>query len=903
MVDTTFGDAMNTMIGADSPDASGGPDINSSTGQPNTIPRDDPDPPERRKRLVSAWTSRVKQAKQFWKPSFDRMREDQEFCFGKQWSKDKDERRYVANLTLRLVAQKTAFLYAKNPKAVAKKRQRMNATSWDESQTTLTQLMASGAMMMGQMQGAVQQGQMPPPQMSQMLDMASTTLTGAMPMATGQPPVAGGGAPPPPGPMAAANGPSAGQDYAPPTGLSQSAGVPGGGGPLPPGMPPPGGNINAISGAVGGALGGSTMPSMGAGPIPGSMQGPPGLGDQMSMAAGGQAASAIPGVHPLMAQAVGSGMDIMMDAARVKNENQMLDKLARTLELLYAYEVDNQPHPFKSMMKMTVRRTVTNGVAYVKLGYERVMEERPDLEKGVADANERLATLERLAADQADDITDENDKEAEQLRLLLADMAQQKNVVAREGLTFDFPLSTRIIPDIKCIDLKNWVAADWVAEEFVLSTHEVEEIYGVDVKGHCTEYSMNDYGGPDPIAMAREWGSDNTGNNKAGGWDDRSGHQCVVWEIYSRKDGLIYTVCDGYGEFLREPGGPEIFNERFYPWYALIFNGVEDEHELFPPSDVRLMRDMQLEYNRCREGLKEQRIAARPFIGVVSGSLDEEDLEKLTNRAANDVVELNALQPNQDIKQLLQGYAGPGIDPNLYEVNPVYEDILRTTGIQEANLGGTSNTTATQAQIAEGSRMTSMGSNIDDLNDLLSQMARNGGQILLREMSQDRVKQVIGQGAVWPMNPSAQDVANDLLLEIEAGSMGRPNQAQDIANAQRLYPLLIQLPGIDPEFLAKDVLRRLDDRLDLTEAFKSQLPSIVAMNGMATGGGAGGPAGPTMPGAGAGAGAGMGPQGSANGPSPGGPAPGGPPDATGQLAGMGPPRAHPSPGGMPPMPT
>lgn len=133
--------------------------------------------------------------------------------------------------------------------------------------------------------------------------------------------------------------------------------------------------------------------------------------------------------------------------------------------------------------------------------------------------------------------------------------------------------------------------------------------------------------------------------------------------------------------------------------------------------------------------------------------------------------------------------------------------------------------------------------------------------------------------------------------------MGRPNQAQEIANAQRLYPLLIQLPGIDPEFLAKDVLRRLDDRLDLTEAFKSALPSIVAMNGMAQGGGAAGQAGPTMPGAGAGPGAAQGPNGGANAPSPGGPAPGGPPDASSQLAGMPAPRPHPSPGGMPPMPT
>lgn len=121
--------------------------------------------------------------------------------------------------------------------------------------------------------------------------------------------------------------------------------------------------------------------------------------------------------------------------------------------------------------------------------------------------------------------------------------------------------------------------------------------------------------------------------------------------------------------------------------------------------------------------------------------------------------------------------------------------------------------------------------------------------------------------------------------------MGRPNAAQEVANAQRLYPLLIQLPGIDPEFLAKDLLRRLDDRLDLTQAFKTSLPSIVAMNGMAQG---------SAPGAGMGPGAGQGPQGPQNAPAPGGPAPGGPPDQTGQLTGTPPPGAH--PGGMPAMP-
>ena len=275
-------------------------------------------------------------------------------------------------------------------------------------------------------------------------------------------------------------------------------------------------------------------------------------------------------------------------------------------------------------------------------------------------------------------------KRAEQLRLLIEDLSKQAEFVAREGLTFDYPMPTNIIPDVKCVELRHFLGADWVAEQFLLTPHEVQEIYGMDVGKSYTAYHRDDVYGSDPWTLTDEnW---NTGSST----DDKECDFCCVWQIYCRKDGLVYEVCDGYEDFLREPASPEIYNERFYPWYTLMFNEAPNEKEIFPPSDVRLMMDMQREYNRCREGLKEQRIAARPFTAVVAGAIEEDDLDKLAEREANAIIELNALQPNQDVKQLLQAYAGPGIDHNLYEVNPVYEDVLRITGMQEANLGGTS---------------------------------------------------------------------------------------------------------------------------------------------------------------------------------------------------------------------
>jgi hypothetical protein len=87
----------------------------------------------------------------------------------------------------------------------------------------------------------------------------------------------------------------------------------------------------------------------------------------------------------------------------------------------------------------------------------------------------------------------------------------------------------------------------------------------------------------------------------------------------------------------------------------------------------------------------------------------------------------------------------------------------------------------------------------------------------------------VGVGAVWPAL-TAEQISNEIFLEIEAGSTGRPNQAQEIQNAERIAPFLMQIPGISPEWLAKEFLRRMDDRINLEDAFSPGAPSIQSLN-------------------------------------------------------------------------
>jgi hypothetical protein len=127
--------------------------------------------------------------------------------------------------------------------------------------------------------------------------------------------------------------------------------------------------------------------------------------------------------------------------------------------------------------------------------------------------------------------------------------------------------------------------------------------------------------------------------------------------------------------------------------------------------------------------------------------------------------------------------------------------------------------------------MSALGAQVDELDSFMSDVARTAGAILLQQMSAEQVKLVAGPGAVWP-ELTAQEIANEVALEIEAGSTGKPNQAAELRNLERVLPYIIQIPGIDPKWLAKEVLKRMDDKLDLDAALAEGVGSIVSMNGM-----------------------------------------------------------------------
>lgn len=686
--------------------------------------------PESERKLVQRIIKTIKADKKHHEKAFDRMIRDM-FVAMHGREEDWSEKNYKANIVGRHVKQKTSTLYAKNPKATARRVERLDFAVWDEDPQSLLmaqQLVQTGMAMQAQF-AAAQQGALAAP-----VD-----------------PLAG-----PIDPMAA-----------------------------------------------------PVDPAMAADPMLGHNGGPP----------------MMPVEPPPMPPGFAEAQALLDDFQQGMERRKLYDRVGKTLEIMFARALREQkPVDFKTAAKQLVRRTCTTGVGYVELGFQREYGPRPGMTEKLADAKARLDHLRVIAQDVQEGEVESTDAEMAELEMSMASLQQEPEILIREGLIFDYPSSTKVIPDKLCKKLVGFIGARHLTIEYDFTVDEVREMFDVDVGKNYIGYTA-DGKASSGAAQADLFEEDEEETRSS---EDKGCGMVRVWKHFDKPSGLVYYVADGFSKMLREPAPPDVFVEDFWPVYALTFNDVESEKELFPPSDVALLLDMQREHNRARQGKREHRDAARPRWAYPNGQLEEEDIERIGKVKPFDAIGLN-IDPQTKLSDILQAFPVSGVDPNLYDTNEVFADAQIVAGAQEAQLGGLSKATATESAIAANSSATSDSSGVDDLDAFLTNIARSAGQILMREMSEEQVKAAVGPGAVWPHH-SLAEIAEEVYLEVEAGSTGKPNQAVEINNWKHIAPTLLQIPGLNPVWFLKETLRRLDDRMDVTDAIVAGLPAIVAQN-------------------------------------------------------------------------
>jgi hypothetical protein len=542
------------------------------------------------------------------------------------------------------------------------------------------------------------------------------------------------------------------------------------------------------------------------------------------------------------AQALTSGspdpmaMAVVQDFMQGQQQKALIAGLCKTLETWYKVQIDRQEPNFKLQMKQLVRRTKVCGCGYIRISFKR--EERFSLEPSqtAVPIPNRIKRIADLVDQHARGLFDENSAKIEELKLLLNSVqySMANPTEARESterLVFDFPPSTSIIVDPKCRMLKGFVGASWIVQEFLMPLDEARAFFEKPDLQVGSDYAKNyTASGTDTLQMEMF---------KAEGQKEES--HVAVWEVFDKQTRSRFFMCDGYKDYLLEPEEPKPCVQRFWPILPLTFNDTETEPyaraSIYPPSDVRLMRSAQLEWNNCGQRLKEHRRSNRPKYLTGAGWLTDEDKLVLKgNTPVGSVIEIKGAPPGDDINKKLTPFQHAAIDPALYTTEPLQRDFLLTTGSQQANLGPiTSRGTATEASISEQSKVTAVSSNVDDLDELLTEMASVSGEMALREASVEQVKRDVGPGAVWPQT-QREEYCDRVYLEVQAASSGRPNQAMEVAFMREIIPLLIQA-GANPIFIVREIVKRWDDRLDVNEAF----PVLPGMGPQPPAAGQGGP--------------------------------------------------------------
>lgn len=517
-------------------------------------------------------------------------------------------------------------------------------------------------------------------------------------------------------------------------------------------------------------------------------------------------------------QAAATGMPVPPDAMALIQEVQQVraevllgQRMAETTEIVVDYFI--RPRAFKRAMKQMVRRAKVCSIGYLDLSFERQMTPDPAVTAQMETTKSQLARLETLMADAQAEEFDQYSARAEELRTLMKDLQSRTDIITREGPVFDFPKATEIIVDDETSQLHGLVGTRWYAREFMRTTAWVRENFGCDLKkGEYTPYK-ND-GNQDP-------------NKDAEG-------MCCIWRVQDKKNGQEFWLIDGYKDFAREPAKPAIELERFFTLFTYVPNDVEseDQDELYPPSDVDMMKSAQKEINRSRQELVEHRIAARPRYLSAGGALDEKEKKTILDYVAHSIITLKQLMIGQKADDLLTPLKTPVVDVKLYDDGPMMRDVLSSVGSSESGMGNPqSNTTATESANAEASRAMSIGSGIDELDDLLTDLVQSVAEMCLLYMQRKTVEEIAGVNAVWPEGQDLRiEAVRKLNVLVKAGSSGRLNAASTLANVERMLPHLITIPGVNLVPVIRLIAEQLELPVQQIEARGT--PSATALNAM-----------------------------------------------------------------------
>ena len=305
----------------------------------------------------------------------------------------------------------------------------------------------------------------------------------------------------------------------------------------------------------------------------------------------------------------------------------------------------------------------------------------------------------------------------------------------------------------------------------------------------------------------------------------------MVYEIWDRNSNAIRTAVDGIeSRWAKDPISPKP-TCRFYPFFLIPMGTLSNERH--PQSLVSRSIKLMDEYNRIGTAETEHRRRICPKTLFKSNSLTPESMNKIQQAVVLEMVGIETVRPDEDLRTILVPFTYPQMDAALYNRQPIIAELERIWGVQEA-LGGSVSVakTATEADIQQKGFNSRTDDKRDAIEDCLSDMAQYTAELAMCNLSVQEVQEIAGVDALWVNITKPEQLKIMMRVHIKAGSTGRPNTTLERQSWSMLLPQLTQgiqmigqLRGSTPD----DVADKMEALLSMTAKRSGEIIDIDSL--------------------------------------------------------------------------
>lgn len=500
--------------------------------------------------------------------------------------------------------------------------------------------------------------------------------------------------------------------------------------------------------------------------------------------------------------------------------------------------------------KKIVRSSLTVGQGWFKGLMLREEKPQPQIEQSILDAVTLQSTLDAMKSTLKDgDGCESIDEQKAQIKLQIEGLESKKELANKTGAIYDFLRAEDFQCSLDVSNVMDHCEADWNSNDLYIPRMTAKarfpRLTDEDIKQASTFFQKQvgakdmgqDTNADQGSAMAEGAFTKNAPSGQMGG--NTPVEFVKVVELWDKRDGMIKTWVDGTKKWAIDPYAPPQATSRFYPYFGLAFYEVDGLRH--PQSLVFRLRKLADEYANCRSNQRLNRERSVPGTVFNRGAMSVEDAEKIQNSVSMENIGILPTDSTTPIQNIVMAKPIGNYNPALYDTTPIMSDMQVVSGVQEALNGAIQGSsqpkTATESNQEQAGFNSRSGADRDTLEDLLTDCARYTLQTALQEIRPPLAQRIAGKKAFWPFGMDVEDIMTLVEVDLMAGTSGKPDRQQLQAAWSAVLPLLEKLmlqvrslQATDPamadamENLVRETLRRMDDRLDLTQFIPTTPP-------------------------------------------------------------------------------